>query len=254
MRDGKHIVLKKSDADIEELDLSAFDAMVTVVPSILEPAAVDASIETIKQLGLFDRGNLVNQVSEGAVAYSQERAAEMVGMRRLADGTLVENPNAEWRIDITTRDEIQKIITDGLRDNIGRDEIADEIEASFWFSAQRAELIANTEITMANGQAKLSSMREARNAGVKLKKSWYPDADACPICLDNAAAGAIPIDDDFPSGDDAEPAHPKCECTVIPEVEEAAADDVESDEADAEAAVDQVGESNDNSMAEGGGG
>lgn len=222
--------VRKSDADLVDLDLSAFDALVTAVPSLLEPAAVDASVETIKQMGLFDRGNLVNQVSERAVAYARERAAELVGKRRLADGRIIDNPNAEWRIDETTRDEIRRIINEGLKNNIGRDEIADEIENSFWFSNERAEMIANTEIAMANSQSTLDSFHAARRAGVKVKKSWQADNEACEECLANEEAGIIDIDENFPSGDDAPPAHPWCECVLVPEVEDEPDEDVETPE------------------------
>lgn len=229
VRDGKLFKLQKSDSDLDEMNLSALDAVVTAVPSILEPAAVDASVHTLDQMGLFDRSNLVDQVSERSVAYARARAAEMVGMRRLPDGTLVENPNAEMRIDTTTRIEVNRIISDGLQNNIGRDEIADQIEESFWFSPERAELIATTEIAMANSRSSLDSMRTARKAGVKVKKSWLADPDACDICLENEAAGPIDIDDDFPSGDESTPAHPNCECATVPEViEDTGSDDEES--------------------------
>jgi hypothetical protein len=45
---------------------------------------------------------------------------------------------------------------------------------------------------------------------VKVKKAWEPDAEACPICEANGDQGAIDLDDDFESGDDAPPAHPNC--------------------------------------------
>lgn len=237
MRDGKLFKLAKSDSDMEDMDLSALDAVVTTVPSIMEPAAVDASVTMLDQLGLFDRGNLVNQVSDRAVLYSQERAAELVGKRRLKDGTIINNPNAEWRIDETTRKEVNKILVDGLRDNVGRDVIADTIEKSFWFSAERAEMIANTEIAMANGQANLESFRAAKSVGVKIKKSWLPDDEACPICKKNADAGAIDIEENFPSGNSASPAHPWCECATIPEVEEEAPADIEAANVDSVAKV-----------------
>jgi hypothetical protein len=211
-------ILAKADSNIEELDLSAFDAIVTVVPSALEPAAVDASVRTLDRLGEAGNSTLVNQVSERSVAYARERAAEMVGMRRLADGSLVENPNAEMRIDETTRKEIRRIIEDGLRDNIGRDDIADMIEDSFWFSEERAQLIATTEISMANSKSSLDSMEAASNAGVKVGKSWLADPEACDICQANEDAGIIPWDATFPSGDDCTPAHPNCECATVPEV------------------------------------
>jgi len=221
-------VLAKSDSDIVDLNLSAFDAIATFMPSLLEPSAVDASLQTIKQLGLFDRANLVDQVSDRAVAYAQERGAELVGKRRLADGRIVDNPNAEWRIDEDTRDQVRSIIDKGLADNIGRDEIAQQIEDSFWFSEARALLIANTEIAMANSQSTLNSMRDAQKAGVKLGKSWLADPEACDICQANEDAGIIGIDENFPSGDDATPAHPNCECATVPEViEEAPDEDIE---------------------------
>ena len=70
--------------------------------------------------------------------------AEMVG-KRWVDGELVDNPNAEWRIDEATRDEIRSVIEKGLNDNIGHDAIADAIREAGAFSEDRAEMIANTE-------------------------------------------------------------------------------------------------------------
>ena len=44
-------------------------------------------------------------------------------------------------------------------------------------------------------------------------KKWTPDGpDPCPVCLGNAADGAIPVGEPFTSGDMEPPAHPNCEC------------------------------------------
>jgi len=218
VRKGELLKLRKAADDI---DLSAFDAIIEMAPRIIEPVGVDASIRTVKQLGLFDNDQLVDQVSQRAVDYARERAAELVGKRVLADGTVVDNPRAEWRIDTTTRDEVRRIISQGLEDNIGHDDIADQIEASFTFSPERAEIIANTEIAMANSQATLDSYHEARDvAGVKVKKEWQADEDPCEDCIANMDAGAIELEDEFPSGDDAPPAHPNCECVLLPVVDD----------------------------------
>jgi hypothetical protein len=45
-------------------------------------------------------------------------------------------------------------------------------------------------------------------------KYWMPDAEACPICVKNADAGVIGLDEDFPSGDPAPEAHPNGECSL----------------------------------------
>ncbi len=96
----------------------------------------------------------------------------------------------------------------------------DNIREAYAFSDDRAELIARTEIAMANQTGALEGMKLARGAGVKLKKVWVPDADACDVCQENADDGPIDIDDDFPSGDDQPTAHPHCECVIASEIEE----------------------------------
>lgn len=218
MREGK-LFKDTGDSDMVDLDLSAFDVLVQVAPSIMEPVAVDASIRSLDSLGLGENQKLVNRVSERAVDYARQRAAEMVG-KTWVNGKLVDNPNARWRIDVSTRDDIKRIISDGLKENRGRDAIADEIEDSYSFSQQRANTIANFEIAEANSQATLDSYHEAKEAGVKVRKAWQADDDACEVCQANEDAGAIELDDVFPSGDDATPAHPNCECTIFPVVDE----------------------------------
>jgi outer membrane protein assembly factor BamE (lipoprotein component of BamABCDE complex) len=48
-------------------------------------------------------------------------------------------------------------------------------------------------------------------------KSWLIASDAnCPLCLKNASVGSIGLDDLFPSGDYAPPAHPRCRCDILP--------------------------------------
>lgn len=69
----------------------------------------------------------------------------------------------------------------------------------------RAEMIASTETNRAMSTATLNTYL----ANGVAEKMWLV-ADPCPICADNEGAGAIPVDDSFPSGDDAPPAHPYC--------------------------------------------
>ena len=45
---------------------------------------------------------------------------------------------------------MKDIIADGLAENIGMDAIADNIRDAYAFSEDRAELIARTEVAMAN--------------------------------------------------------------------------------------------------------
>lgn len=211
---------KKAQRIALGIDLGALDALTDAAPDDIEAVLADTGGLALAQIGVEERGELVDQVNERAVEYARQRAAEMVGKRWL-DDELVDNPDARWRIDEATRNELQSIIEQGLNENLGHDEIADAIENSTAFGEDRAELIANTEIAKANGAGKLEGYKAARDAGVRVMKDWKCDAEACDVCRENEDAGPIGLDEPFPSGDMSEPAHPRCECTTNPVVETA---------------------------------
>ncbi len=148
--------------------------------------------------------------------FAQTRAAELVG-KKLVDGQLVQSPTAG--ITETTRELLRGTITKGLADNIGSRAILDEIRANYAFSDVRAKMIAHTEINRANSQGSLEAAREAEDVGIKVQKLWLLGQDPCDECLENADEGAIALDEDFSSGDDAPPAHPNCYCSLSYEVE-----------------------------------
>lgn len=150
---------------------------------------------------------LVNQVSDRSVEWAESAAAELV-----------------TNISDATRDMLRGTITSGMEENLSAEDIAASIKDSYAFSDDRSSLIAMTEIATANSQGALAGYKEAEDAGVKVKKSWLILDDACDVCQENADAGAIPLDEDFPSGDDATPGHPNCRCVIVPEVEDAEVD------------------------------
>lgn len=192
--------------------------------------ALDSVAEAVAKIGVDLPSDLVDQVNDAAVAIARDRAAELVGMRVLDDGSIVENPDAEWAITDSTRDMIRDAIADGLADNIGRDEIIENISNLTGFSDDRAELIAETEIAQANSQAALEGYRGAASIGVNVKKEWLVADDPCDDCADNADAGPIDLDEDFPSGDDAPPGHPHCKCSLSPVIYDESADEGSTDE------------------------
>lgn len=46
------------------------------------------------------------------------------------------------------------------------------------------------------------------------EKLWVTDGEPCEICDENAIAGWIPMDEEFPSGHDEPDAHPNCKCVL----------------------------------------
>lgn len=121
---------------------------------------------------------------------------------------------------------MREAVRSGLADGLSTDEIADIVEGISAdngvkiFEDTRAALIANTEVANANSAGALVGYKTARESGVDVKKAWLPDDDPCPECQANADAGAIDLDDEFPSGDTEPTAHPRCLCSLIPIVNE----------------------------------
>ena len=180
--------------------------------------AVQASLEAIFKSG----ANLASeQVGAGelriidpvALDFAQNKGAALVGMQ-VRNGVVVRNPNPAYSIAQTTRDGIKSELTKALEGGLSNEEFAANLQKSYAFSKQRALAIATTELAAAD---MAGSMFAYRAAGV-IKKRWlFSNSEGvCPACQGNAAQGAIGMDDDFQSGDDAPPAHPSCRCDVSP--------------------------------------
>lgn len=114
-------------------------------------------------------------------------------------------------LDATTLEAIADAVSAGITEKLGVPGTAKLIkDVVDGMSTWRAEMIASTEMNDAMSQAFLGKLR--RNA-VEYKQ-WILGPNPCAECEENAEASPIPVDDDFPSGDDAPPAHPNCVCAV----------------------------------------
>jgi len=180
----------------------------------------DAGQLAVSKLGVESNDQLVNQIDQTAVDYARRRAAELVS---------VQGPD---NIVQSTRNMIRDVIAKGLEDNIGSRSIADNIQAATAFSPERAAVIAAHEIKTANTQGTLSAGRAvAAQTDLVLTKAWLiSNLGCCDICQDNADAGYIPIDDEFPSGDDGTPGHPNCRCDTALHAEDPADPDSSDEE------------------------
>lgn len=141
------------------------------------------------------------QVHQRAVTWAAEQAAELVA-----------------QIQGNTRDMLRGSVVAALEDSATASQLADAIAGSAAFSEARALTIARTELIRANNQGNLTAYRES---GVATGKEWATAEDdrVEVACRGNEAAGPIALDDDFPSGDEAPPAHPNCRCALLPVTE-----------------------------------
>jgi SPP1 gp7 family putative phage head morphogenesis protein len=196
--------------------LDEFDWAVLVGPATqalrqIGLAGVDAAAQ---QLGVADDDRIFEAANPQAIAYAEQRGAELVGKRVLADGTVIENPVEKWRIDQSTRDWTQRLVTSAEEEGWSATTFGKALEECEAFWPSRAMMVARTESAFADMNGNVATYREA---GVQMK-AWLDDNEegACDECAANAEQGPIPFDEDFQSGDPWPPAHPNCRCSLEP--------------------------------------
>lgn len=203
--DTGHLNAQRAAEIAEGLDLGLEPVTAAIYDELLDMA------DNAGQLALASSGaeaaGLVDQIHDRAVAYAKTRAAQMVslqGSKNIVDAT---------------RAAVRDAIADGLAENIGSDAIADRVQALGVFGADRAKLIAETEVAMANGAGKQVGWSAAVSTGLELQVSWQTsnDGGCCDDCQDNEDASPVPFGTAFPSGDASEPAHPNCRCVTYAE-------------------------------------
>ncbi|MBV8061465.1 MAG: phage portal protein [Alphaproteobacteria bacterium] len=197
---------KKAQQIASDLDIN-FDDSIDSMTALLAVAANDGAEAAYDELSMD--AEEVPSIAD----WAQDRAAEMVG-KKWVNGELVDNPDAQWVITDSTRDMLKGIIASSIDEGATTDELADNLAESFGFSPERAQAIARTETRRADSAGQVAAYKES---GVVQKKAWSTAQDdkVSDECLKNEAAGAIPLDDDFPSGEQAPPAHPACRCSVV---------------------------------------
>lgn len=117
-----------------------------------------------------------------------------------------------------TLETLRSILSDGLTDGDHPSVIARNIRAAIsGMSGARAETIARTETAEAYGRASIETYR--RN-GVG-KKSWLTanDSKVDAPCGEYQREGVIGIDELFGGAHDYPPAHPRCRCAIVPEID-----------------------------------
>ena len=198
---------------LSQLDLSDFTELVDDIDGILSALAEDGAMTALIQIGVKDDATLT-QANKLATAWASDRSAEMVG-KKWVDGDLVDNPDAKWRIDEATRDLLKSTVTQAMDEGWSNDTLAADIQDSYAFSEDRAEMIARTETATADVQGNMIAYRES---GLVTGKVWITANDdaVSDDCAMNGEAGEIPLDDAFPSGAYEPPEHPNCRCDVIP--------------------------------------
>ena len=204
---------------IKEINLSGLSVLMEPTRTALNKIGAETGKLAMLQVGVETADSKAWALLDDDVhAYAEDRAAELVGMRLLKDGTIVPNPNAQWNIEEPTRDMLRSLVANALEEGPVPATLRRQIMESEAFSAGRAQTIARTELTRAAGQGKLAGYKAS---GLNLMKVWSTadDDEVSEDCAANEEQGPILLDEPFQSGDDCEPAHPNCRCaTTVVEV------------------------------------
>lgn len=186
---------------IEELTFEELQDIAPELAEILEDMAADGGAEALAQVMAEVTKDQLDQVNERAVAYAEERSAELV-----------------TNLEDSTRDMLRSTVVQAIEEGWSNDQLADELSDNYAFSDERADCIARTETAYADVQGNLDGYKAS---GVVESKQWILAQDQyCDDCatLDGVIVG---IDEDFPGdGGDGPPLHPNCRCDVIPVLKE----------------------------------
>lgn len=196
--DNVEALLAQFDISFDDIEEQLFGAL-----EIVSTASATVAVKQLEVNGK-DALSLANTAAE---RWARARAAELIKSNG-AGGELAE----------ATREMLRSTIVKAESEGWSNDRLAAELRDGYAFSKQRAETIARTELKAADSEGAIAGWR---STGLKLKKEWVRSANDhdCDICEQNERQGAIELDDTFDSGDDTSPAHPNCECAVLPVTE-----------------------------------
>lgn len=205
---------KTLDEILQDLDVDGFSiALMDMVSPAMRKAFKDGGLAARKMVGLEnDAREMLELMDEDALDFARHRAAELVG-KQIVDGKLRENPNPKWSINETTRNGLRNLVSEAITLGWGPGELQQRILDSFFFSDQRAEMIARTELAHAHVQGNLEGWRSTGVVAGKrsILADTHPFED---VCDENELQGAVPLDEPFQDGSMGPPYHPNC---VLPD-------------------------------------
>lgn len=159
-----------------------------------------------------DKSGWVSLPNLRAQEYAKKHAAEAV-----------------TQINDTTRKEIARIVSDGVKSGSSYNDIAKDIKNKFEEFAvpmpqkhvsNRAVLVAVTELANAYCEGNAQVGNYLQENGVKMMKAWQTleDDRVSDGCKENERVGWIPINKEFPSGHMHPPRFPGCRCDFLQDI------------------------------------
>lgn len=204
---------------LQMIDFSEWEDLPELIGDYMATVSVLGGGEALKQIDLIDDADVDALMRQRAEAWAKDRAAEMVGMKYV-DGDLVPNPNAAWQITDGTREWLRGTTEQAIAEGWSTGQMASAIKEDYAFSAERAEMIARTEIARADIAGSVEGWKAS---GLVSEKEWLTADECCDECQEMNGKKA-PVDGTFEDGKDC-PLHPQCRCDVLPVINESSAEE-----------------------------
>ncbi|MFA6364715.1 phage minor head protein [Methanoregula sp.] len=200
---AKTEALKKLDKIWSDIEKETDEDLQNVILGV-EKDGILSGADQLKGQLKYDPKTTFSLANPRAVKYFKETGGSLKYIKDIQD---------------TTRDRLKTIITDALDTGQSYSKTAKIISDAFngEIGRDRARLIAVTESARSYETGNHIFAQSIQEDGVKMEKSWQNSGDGkvSEGCLENSAAGWIPIDEDFPSGDQEPPRFPGCRCWAI---------------------------------------
>jgi hypothetical protein len=168
-------------------------------------AALDADVD--------DSTERLTRTVTRATRAGSAHGAELLGVTAAAISRVVASKSVKAAlegVDKVTASRIEEVINAGEDPATAVNDLFREMANGKEGSLSRLDSIAGVAV---NGGYNAGIAAEATAIG-DVERYWSLDGVGCPICEDNEAEGWIGPDETFPSGDEAPPAHPNCDCSL----------------------------------------
>lgn len=169
-------VVNMADLVLNTLDQTAWN---TLLAELLQSMLYDIYIAGAEDAqgtlsGTFAVDETFHQY---ATDYSQQRTAELVGKKVLADGSVIDNPNQNYAISDSTRDMLRGDLIDYMNQGLTPAEIAKNLENNYAFSETRSMTIARTETGFSWNSGAVQMYDDS-----DVKLLYVHDGDSDPEC------------------------------------------------------------------------
>ena len=188
-------------------------ALVELSQPYLEAAGDEGVDVGIGQVQMVDAGKVRDKAEGDVDEYAATRAAALAGLRYTEDGKLEQDPNAHWPLTDVIRRDIEASVTQAVIEGWTASQLASVIEGTYALSAERAEVIADNEITNAQSGGTYSVWGHAKSVTLVAWRTG-PNHTVEDDCDDFEAQGAVPYGHEFAPGVRTPRLHPFCDCRL----------------------------------------